>query len=538
MKKSYKKLFSTTLVMSMIISQSSIIFAKEKNSISDKNLKNVVFIYEENLNKNYLNLLTDGKNNKKEILDNKSYELANGIDLAVVRKEENKKLKDNLEKLIENGVEVFILSDNGNIDIISSSDISKELKKFDLEKESKDITRRTKDNEKENKKLKVEVNYKENNNSKKVISIKTSELKDTTSNKTENLSKEENKKEEIKDKEQNKEDSKDEENKEDNNFNNNDVIGKTSTELVGDYYIAGKEESNFANLINDALLKKTGAEIAMTNTGSMLRNIPKGEIKYSDIVESVIFGNTVITKKLTGKQIREAIEVGASIYPESSSTFLHFGNVTYTIDANKNSGNRISDIKVKGKKLDDKKQYIVAMNDYMSTDYNSISGVNTEKNYGELDKIIAEYIKSKGTVNYKKDGRIKIVQKININKEKVKKVVKAIDALTYERTKDNIKAVNNAIKMFNELNQDERKQVTNYKRLIKIADHLRKDGASISKPGSQSSGSSSSSNKPGSSSSNGDKQKSPKTADTSSLMASVSTFMIAATGLGIIRRKK
>ncbi len=39
------------------------------------------------------------------------------------------------------------------------------------------------------------------------------------------------------------------------------------------------------------------------------------------------------------------------------------------------------------------------MNDYMSTDYSSISGSSIEKNYGELDKVIAEFIKSKGTVN-------------------------------------------------------------------------------------------------------------------------------------------
>ncbi|MEN2569606.1 hypothetical protein AAER45_18105, partial [Acinetobacter baumannii] len=87
----------------------------------------------------------------------------------------------------------------------------------------------------------------------------------------------------------------------------------------------------------------------------------------------------------------------------------------------------------------------------------------------ELDKVIAKFIKSKGTVNYKNDGRIKVTKTVNINREKVKKVVTAIDKLTYDKTTSNIKAVNEAIKMFNDLNQDERKQVTNYKKLVKIA---------------------------------------------------------------------
>ena len=271
----------------------------------------------------------------------------------------------------------------------------------------------------------------------------------------------------------------------------------------------------------------------MTNAGTILKSIPKGDITYGNIVESVIFGNTVITKKLTGKQIKDAIEVGAEIYPEANSTFLHFGNLTYTIDVNKKAGSRITDIKVKGKKLDESKQYLVAMNDYMSTDYNSISGSSIEKNYGELDKVIAEFIKSKGTVNYKNDGRIKVTKTININREKVKKVVTAIDKLTYDKTTSNIKAVNEAIKMFNDLNQDERKQVTNYKKLVKIADSLRSNGVNVSKPngtGSNSSSSNSSGSKP--------TQKSPKTGDASSIAGAAGTFVASVAAFGALRRKK
>ncbi|WP_300276767.1 5'-nucleotidase C-terminal domain-containing protein [Peptacetobacter sp.] len=552
MKKLYKKLFSTAIVISMVISQNAIVFAKEKDE--NNNIKKISFTFERKEFKNYLDILANGKETKKEVTNDKVYEIINGIDLAVI--ESNKKdINLEVDKLIKDGAEMFIYIDNNKINALSSTEITRELKKNSIPKKEennksietkREIKKEEIKSDKELKKIKVEVAYKEKDSSKEIISLKNIDIKDNSNlentkkeevNKKDNI---ENKKEEnnsLKKEEVNKSES-NKENKLENNFNSEDVIGKTSTELIGDYYIAGKEESNLANLINDALLKKTNAEISMTSAGSMLRNIAKGEIKYSDVVESVIFGNTVITKKLTGKQIKDAIELGVSIYPESSSTFLHFGNVTYTIDANKVSGNRVTNVKVKGKNLEDSKQYLVAMNDYMSTDYNSISGVSTEKNYGELDKIIAEYIKSKENLNYKNDGRIKIISKVNINREKVKKVVKAIDNLTFDKNKANIKAVNDTIKLFNELNQDERKQVTNYKRLIKIADYLRKDGVGINKPGNQSSSNNnqSSSNRPGSNKT--EKQKSPKTADTSSLMTSVSTLLVAAGGLGILRKKK
>ena len=552
MRKAYKRIISTAMVLSIVI-QGNTVFAKEISNNSNNESKKLVVVYERKDSKDYLDILINGKTNKKEIKDGKLCEIVDGIDMAVVDSNKSTNLKSDMTNLIKSGAEAFIYINGENVDVFSADDVSKkisksneskkadstETKKEDLKRESTSKENPSKEGTKEDakkdtsKKVKVEITYRQKNSSNELISLKTAT---TVSSSEKEESKTENRKEEDKNNsnqkpEQDKEENKDE-NKDEVSFNNEDVLGKTSTELVGDYYTIGKEESNFANLINDTLLSKTGAEIAMTNAGTILKSIPKGDITYGDIVESVIFGNTVITKKLTGKQIKDAIEVGAEIYPEANSTFLHFGNLTYTIDVNKKAGSRITDIKVKGKKLDESKQYLVAMNDYMSTDYSSISGANIEKNYGELDKVIAEFIKSKGTVNYKNDGRIKVTKTVNINREKVKKVVTAIDKLTYDKTTSNIKAVNEAIKMFNDLNQDERKQVTNYKKLVKIADTLRNNGASVNKPSGT--GSSSSSSSSGSKTT----QKSPKTGDTSSLVGAAGTFVASAVAFGALRRKK
>lgn len=562
MRKAYKRIISTAMVLSIVI-QGNTVFAKEISNNSNNESKKLVVVYERKDSKDYLDILINGKTNKKEIKDGKLCEIVDGIDMAVVDSNKSTNLKSDMTNLIKSGAEAFIYINGENVDVFSADDVSKKISQSkesdkksteskttdskEMKKEDSTRTSSTKENatkeevkKEEPKKVKVEITYKQKESSNELISLRT--VAGTTSSSKED-SKTENRKEEDKNKEgdknnsnqqtdTNKEEDK-EENKNEVNFNNEDVIGKTSTELVGDYYTIGKEESNFANLINDALLSKTGAEIAMTNAGTILKSIPKGDITYGNIVESVIFGNTVITKKLTGKQIKDAIEVGAEIYPEANSTFLHFGNLTYTIDVNKKAGSRITDIKVKGKKLDESKQYLVAMNDYMSTDYSSISGSGIEKNYGELDKVIAKFIKSKGTVNYKNDGRIKVTKTVNINREKVKKVVTAIDKLTYDKTTSNIKAVNEAIKMFNDLNQDERKQVTNYKKLVKIADSLRSNGVNVSKPSgteSSSSSSSSSGSKP--------TQKSPKTGDASSIAGAAGTFVASAAAFGALRRKK
>lgn len=340
MRKAYKRIISTAMVLSIVI-QGNTVFAKEISNNSNNESKKLVVVYERKDSKDYLDILINGKTNQKEIKDGKLCEVVDGIDIAVVDSNKSTNLKSDMTNLIKSGAEAFIYINGENVDVFSANDVSKkisksnetngksneskkadstETKKEDVKRESTSKENPSKEGAKEDakkdtsRKVKVEITYRQKNSSNELISLKTAT---TVSSSEKEESKTENRKEEDKNNsnqkpEQDKEENKDE-NKDEVSFNNEDVLGKTSTELVGDYYTIGKEESNFANLINDALLSKTGAEIAMTNAGTILKSIPKGDITYGNIVESVIFGNTVITKKLTGKQIKDAIEVGAEI---------------------------------------------------------------------------------------------------------------------------------------------------------------------------------------------------------------------------------
>ena len=81
----------------------------------------------------------------------------------------------------------------------------------------------------------------------------------------------------------------------------------------------------------------------------------------------------------TGQQIKDALEMGVSLYPEESGGFIHASGLTYTIDSSIPSSvrtderrnftgvageYRVKDILVNGEPIDLEKTYTVASHNY------------------------------------------------------------------------------------------------------------------------------------------------------------------------------
>ena len=323
-----------------------------------------------------------------------------------------------------------------------------------------------------------------------------------------------------------------------NNKKSNGFIGNTKHRLDGKYDVIGNKESNYANLINDALLKKTGADISMINTGTIIASIEKGNIRESDVSVSLMFGTDIVTKKLTGKQIKEVLEKGVEIYPETSSYFIRPGGFKYTINPNRKKGDRIRSLKIGNKSVDMSKKYIVAVNNYMESDYSQLYKADTIKNYGSIDKTVIDFIKNKTSINYKADGRITIKKIVPQNNDKkIRELINSIDKLTYDKTDENTKKVNEAVKIYNSLSDKDKKKVKNSEKLIKIVKELNKkaentegDKRNLKKSNtSESSRTSFTSNKKSG-------EKTPKTGDTAIMVPSV-MLISSAMGLYLLKKK-
>ena len=74
-------------------------------------------------------------------------------------------------------------------------------------------------------------------------------------------------------------------------------------------------ETNFGNLVADAVRNATGADVALTNSGSIRgdRLYPVGtELTYGDILRELQFGNVIVVIAVTGTELQAALENGLS----------------------------------------------------------------------------------------------------------------------------------------------------------------------------------------------------------------------------------
>jgi LPXTG-motif cell wall-anchored protein len=198
------------------------------------------------------------------------------------------------------------------------------------------------------------------------------------------------------------------------------VIGNSKVVLDGARENARTKETNLGNLITDAMLYVTGAQIAITNGGGIRDSINEGEITKGEVVKVLPFGNFIVTKYLTGAQIKDILEHGVKSYPATAGQFTHVAGIKYAFDKDKEAGNRVFSITIDGKALDMNAKYLVATNDFMAAggdEYPHFKNAKTENEFQALDEALEVYIKKLGDVNYSVEGRIvvgKEVQEVKV----------------------------------------------------------------------------------------------------------------------------
>lgn len=161
----------------------------------------------------------------------------------------------------------------------------------------------------------------------------------------------------------------------------NRVIGTSPVELDGVWEHIRIGQTNLGNVITDAYLLATGADIAFENAGGIRASIAAGTVTYGDVINVSPYGNYVVTKKLTGAQIKEMLESSLTIqkncivandsgewdaWPNDSGSYLQVGGIIVRFDSAQPAGARVLSVQKDGQELDDTKEYTVAVNNYLA----------------------------------------------------------------------------------------------------------------------------------------------------------------------------
>ncbi len=251
-------------------------------------------------------------------------------------------------------------------------------------------------------------------------------------------------------------------------------IGSTEAILDGEKASNRTGETNLGNLITDAMAADSGAAIAITNGGGIRATVQKGTITRGDMITVLPFGNFIVTKKLSGEQVRQILEHGVKDYPEASGGFPHVSGIHFVFDPAQKPGSRIVSITRNGAPLDMKASYLVATNDYLAAGgdgFSTYTQAKTENEFSTMEEAVTRFIKAKGSIRYAAQGRITTGTADGLAAKTVAQLIVQLPATVALRDS---KAIQNARRAYDALTAKQKKLVTNVARLTQAEQQLAK----------------------------------------------------------------
>ena len=166
----------------------------------------------------------------------------------------------------------------------------------------------------------------------------------------------------------------------------NEQVGEVDVDLDGERGSVRRRETNLGNLIADILRHTAKADVAIINGGGIRASIRKGKIKVKEIYTALPFDNYIVAIKLTGNQIREALEHGVSAVEEGEGRFPQVSGLSFKYSLPDKKGSRVKEVLVAGQAIDLDKEYIVATNDFLAV------GGDGYKVFGEAIKTSRDFL--------------------------------------------------------------------------------------------------------------------------------------------------
>ena len=193
----------------------------------------------------------------------------------------------------------------------------------------------------------------------------------------------------------------------------NRKIGELSVDLIKveevDYSRTG--ENGLCDFVADAFRSVGNTQIGLTIAGAVRTNLYAGDITYQDIVDILPFCNNVVTARVTGQMILDALEFGVSFLPNGDGGFPQISGITFTINKEIPTSvkmdekrqfisiggeRRISDVKIGDEDLDPNGSYTITVTQYLLTGGNGYTMFNDAKILTDLrladNEVVTKYI--------------------------------------------------------------------------------------------------------------------------------------------------
>lgn len=178
------------------------------------------------------------------------------------------------------------------------------------------------------------------------------------------------------------------------------TVGKTAAQMNRRYI----EESDVGNLFADIFIEASGADIGFIHGGSLRKDIPAGDVRMVDILDTYPFVDDVIIKQMSGDQIRRAVEQSLTF----ERGLLQFSGLELTYDSQRPQYRRIVNLTRGGKPVMSDDQFTIAAPGFLSEGgdlYNSFPESAAIGSIGKVSDVIIRYFRNQEVVKVPQRGR-------------------------------------------------------------------------------------------------------------------------------------
>ncbi len=138
-------------------------------------------------------------------------------------------------------------------------------------------------------------------------------------------------------------------------------VGSADGVLDGDRARVRHQPTNLGRLIARAMMDKTGADLALINSGGVRDSLPEGAISYRDVLKVQPFGNSVGLVTLSGAELLDFLRAAASMTPGSGGYPQTAGLQLVLQD------NQLIEARVAGQPIKPQQRYRLSINNFTAT---------------------------------------------------------------------------------------------------------------------------------------------------------------------------
>ncbi len=177
-------------------------------------------------------------------------------------------------------------------------------------------------------------------------------------------------------------------------------IGETALRMNRRYI----EESDVGHLFADAFVEIAGTDIGFIHSGSLRKDLPAGDLRLVDLLDTYPFVDDVIVKEMSGEQIRRALEQSFTL----ERGLLQVSGLILTYDLSQPEGRRLVTLGHNNRPVANSDRFTVAAPSFLSEGgdkFDVFAESDVIRSAGTVSDVMIAYFKNHAVVEVPVRGR-------------------------------------------------------------------------------------------------------------------------------------